>query len=59
MIIANNGTPHIIESAPDNLSDVLFYYYLKLFFAALVVSYGSQLIIYKWFTKYEPKSENT
>lgn len=59
MYFAQQATPQIIERTPDNLRNVLFWYYMKLCMAALAASYFGQFVIHKWFTRYVPESKNT
>ncbi len=59
VLLAKNGTQGIIDSGPPDLSNALFWYYMKLTGVALLVSYSSHFIVYKWFTKYVPVDDNT
>ena len=50
-----SGTPEIINNHPDNAHDVLFWYYMKLFLGALVVSGLITLFVSFNFSIYEPR----
>ena len=52
---AISGTPEFIANHPDNAQDILYWYYMKLFFGALVVSGLVNLAISLNFASYEPK----
>lgn len=59
IVIAQKGTPEIIESNPANLKDVLFWFYMKIFLGVAVVSNLANFAIRQWFSTYARKEQNT